>query len=330
MNTAPTKRRTSPKDLRASVIVPVRNGGHWLPILIQALAQQTLPREEFEVIVGDDGSDDDPARFETGDRWLRVVSAPPKNSYAARNRAAQHARGRVLAFCDADCAPEPSWLEKGLARLEGADLVAGRIRFSLPAHPTTWTFIDMETSKNHRLLVRLGLAETANLFMRKELFEELGGFDSSIDEHGDFDFTERALSAGYQLAYADDAVVWHPTRDTARAVLRAHWIYSRGYADRTAARGETPEGLKVRNWIPIAWVVRSRRRFGFSLLGPDEAWLAENGVRPTIGQKLKALPAIYILLPYVRNLAQLQGWRDARKRRKAAQRIDCLSRRARI
>ena len=300
---------------RVSVIVPTRNGVAWLARLIEALERQTLPRAAFELVVGDDGSTDNPGRFATRDDWVRVVSGPPTNSYAARNRAVASARGDVLAFCDADCFPEPDWLERGVEALKDADLVAGRIRFSVPERYTVWTLIDMEWAKNHEAEVKQGVAETANLFLLRELFERIGGFDETIDEHGDFDFVERCVAAGERLVYGPRAAVSHPTRENGRAVLRAQWIYCRGYAERVTARGELPDGLKLRNWIPVVWVVRARRGNKVSLLGPDSAWLAENGVRPTVLERLKSLPIIYLIIPYTRALAQLQGWLRGRRRR---------------
>jgi glycosyltransferase involved in cell wall biosynthesis len=309
---SPGKRSGAP---RVSVIVPTRNGAPWLARLIGALEQQTLPRAAFELVVGDDGSTDNPGQFATTDDWVRVVSGPPTNSYAARNRAVASARGDVLAFCDADCLPDPDWLERGLEGLEDGDLVAGRIRFDVPERYTAWTLIDMEWAKNHEALVKQGVAETANLFLRRELFDRIGGFDETIDEHGDFDFVERCVAAGQRLVFGPGAVVSHPTRQRGRAVLRAHWIYCRGYAERVTVRGELPDGLKLRNWVPVVWVVRARRGNKVSLLGPDTRWLAENGVRLTVLDRLKTLPIIYFIVPYTRGLAQLQGWLRGRRRK---------------
>ena len=69
-----------------SVIVPVRDGTHHLEKLVQALDQQTLSREHFEVIVSDDGSLDPPLDFETADGHCKVLRGPATNSFAARNR----------------------------------------------------------------------------------------------------------------------------------------------------------------------------------------------------------------------------------------------------
>src|SRR5919201_4454525 len=164
-----------------SVIVPVRNdrGAH-LRTLLAALAEQTLPRTRLEIVIGDDGSTDGSTKdLPTADGWVRVLSGPPRSSYAARNRAARAARAPVLAFCDSDCRPEPDWLEAGLAALEDADLAAGRIRFIVPERRTIWTLIDMDTTKDHEREVEIGNAETANLFVRREVYERIGGFDDT-------------------------------------------------------------------------------------------------------------------------------------------------------
>ena len=302
-------------DLRVSVIVPVRNGRSHLDRLMPALEAQTLPRDRFEVVIGDDGSSDGSTDdLTSGDGWLRVARGAPRNSYAARNRAVHESRAPVLAFCDADCVPEPEWLERGLKALESTDLAAGRIRFILPRRRTVWTLLDMDGSKDHERQAKHGTAETANLFLRRDLFERMDGFDDSLPEHGDFDFVQRCVAAGARLTYAPEAMVWHPAREQAKPFLRAVWIYCRWYAARESRAGRLPEGLKLRNWVPLVQPIRARRRYGRSL-GPDRMWLAENGVRPTAWQVAAALPLMYLLVPYLRGAAELQGWWDGRRLR---------------
>jgi GT2 family glycosyltransferase len=310
---------TNVTELAASVIVPVRNGRRHLEELLAALSGQTLPRDRFEVLIGDDGSTDGSTDgLATADGWVRVFSGPPRSSYAARNRAARAAQAGILAFCDADCRPEPDWLEKGIAALEGGvreKVAAGRIRFVVPARPTVWTLIDMDTTKDHRREVEIGNAETANLFVRREFFERLGGFDDSIPEHGDFDFALRAVAAGADLFYEPSAIVWHPTRNTARPFLRMVWTMHRWYAAREVRAGRRPLGLKLRWWLPLIHA-RWRRRSGRSL-GLDRWWLGENGVTPRMRDNVRAVPIMYLLVPIVGGVAQLRGWWDGRRLRVA-------------
>lgn len=305
----------APDNLLVSVIVPVRNGARDLPALVASLERQTLPRERFEVIVGDDGSTDGAAAaIATGDGWIRVAPGPPLNSYAARNRAARLARAPMLAFCDGDCTPAPDWLEAGLRELEQSELAAGRIMFRVPERVTVWTLMDIDTFKDHRIQVRVANAETANLFVRREMFERVGGFDDSLPEHGDFDFVSRCVQAGARLAFAEDAVVGHPTRDEARPFLRTVWIMNRWYAAREARARRRPERLKLRYWIPFYSAVRSRRRFGYSLR-LDRRRLQEHGLAPSAALELQALPIMYILMPYYQAAAQLWGWWEGRRLR---------------
>jgi glycosyltransferase involved in cell wall biosynthesis len=298
---------------RVSVIVPVRNGRAHLETLIEALEAQTLPRSEFELVIADDGSTDGTAQWlrDLEGGWIRVTTGPPHNSYAARNRAVHVSLSPVLAFCDADCVPVPDWLDRGLNALENSDIVAGRIRFVLPARRTVWTLLDMDTSKDHEREVRNGTAETANLFLQRELFDRLGGFEDVVPEFGDFDFVLRAVAMGSSLSFASEVVVWHPTRDRAKQFLRAQWIYSRGYAVREGRAGRVPQELRLKALVPFVSPMRSRRWWGRSY-GPDKRWLGQNGVVPTRVETIKALPLMYLLVPYLRVVAQLCGWLDGR------------------
>lgn len=301
-------------DLDASVILPVRDGARFLRRLIPALRAQTLPNERFEIIIADDGSRDgliDGIALE--DDWLRVSRGEPANAYAARNRAAKLARGRVLAFIDADCIPAPNWLEAGIKALETADMVAGRIRFIVPARRTVWTLLDIETTKNQERHVTLGNAETANLFVRRDTFEKLEGFDPSLPSHGDFDFANRCVRDGGKLLYCPEALVQHPTRDTCRPFLRAFWDANHSYGSRVARNGGIPYGRKFRSWVPLVQTIRSRRRFGMSL-GLDRSWMNANGIQPSLTEQVKTLPLIYLGLPYMAATAQTLGSFSGRQR----------------
>jgi len=300
---------------RVSVIVPVRNGRPDLVRLLGALESQSMPNDEFEIVIADDGSTDGSTDgLATSDGRIRVEPGPPLNSYAARNRAVRASRAPVLAFCDADCRPEPDWLENGVLALEATDLAAGRVYFDIPSSRTVWTLLDMESAKDHERQVLRGTAETANLFLRRELYDRVGGFDGTLPEHGDFDFVQRCVAAGAKLSFASDAVVWHPTRNRAKPFLRAVWIYNRWYAAREARAGRVPEGLRLRSWVPLVQPIRARRRWR-NLIGPGRPWLGSNGVYPTRLETLRTVPFHYVLLPYLSGAAQLRGWFDGRKLR---------------
>jgi hypothetical protein len=204
------------------------------------------------------------------------------------------ARAPVLAFCDVDCVPEPVWLEAGLAALRDADLVAGEIRLVPRTRPGTWALLDMDRALDQRWLSRFGMGVTANLFVRTDLFRAQGGFDGRFASGSDFVFTGRATAAGARLVYAPGAVVLHPAREDARAVLAKAWFRRRWAGSRSVS------GVTGRRWTPKP-------------IGLDAERLAELGVRVTPAQERRALAA-RLVENAVGRAGQTWGVLDARAR----------------
>jgi glycosyltransferase involved in cell wall biosynthesis len=289
-----------------SVIVPIRDRLDELDGLVTSLRRQTLPPEVVEVVIADDGSGPEVKdRLERESEWLTVLPGPPINSYAARNRALRSVHAPVIAFCDSDCKPAPDWLEKGHTAINDADIVAGAIRTLVPEEATVWTLLDIEFTFDQEYAVRTGRAATANLFVRRDVFEQVGDFDESLPSGGDYDFVERAVAAGSRLRFADDVVVEHPSCDGA-------WPYLRRMSWRIrwhATRNRRKQRFRVREMIPFVPLIgplweRRQRRLSLRL---DRSRLAEYGLRPTLRQELYALAVIYVLFPIVRILAGLRG-----------------------
>ena len=106
------------------VVVPARDASATLPALLDALAAQTLAPDE--VVVVDDGSADGTARVAAA-AGVRVVASGRVGPGPARNLGAAATTAPLIAFTDADCAPAPDWLERGVAALGRLDLVQGRV-----------------------------------------------------------------------------------------------------------------------------------------------------------------------------------------------------------
>jgi glycosyltransferase involved in cell wall biosynthesis len=253
-----------------SVIVPARDAEPTIGKALEALDAQSLG-ERYEIIVVDDGSRDrTPSVVGSHDRVRLIRSAKSAGPGAARNKGVAAARSPVLAFTDADCMPVVNWLEQGLAALEGADLVQGRVQ---PDPSVARTPFDRSLSvEDHD-----GFYQTANLFVRRETFDAVGGFaDWALEEPGrrrwsedrrraramrtpigeDTLFAWRARRLGARSRFCPGALVhhavvpgslrdavldrWHWTRDMPGLVervpeLRATTLYHRWFfADWTA------------------------------------------------------------------------------------------------
>lgn len=111
---------SAPPVLGASVCICTHNGGHRAVRVLEALAKQTAPAEQWEVIVIDNGSTDDTASVmathlkqffpENG----RVVYEPELGTAIGRRRASIEARGEVICFLDDDNIPDPDFVEQAL------------------------------------------------------------------------------------------------------------------------------------------------------------------------------------------------------------------------
>ena len=214
-----------------SVVVPCHAAARTVASLLEALREQTLAAERYEVIVVDPGADgtrrvlEDLAAGWSGPE-LRIVRGPLRDGPAAkRNAGAALARGRVLAFTDSDCVPEPDWLEAGLAAIDrGAELVQGAVMPPSGArlHPLS-----------HRIYVMsdVGLHETSNMFYDRALFDRLGGFTTRYFRRFGAPFGEdvelgwRARRAGARYSFELAAVVRHPVgAPSLRGRLREQWL----------------------------------------------------------------------------------------------------------
>lgn len=209
-----------------SVVIPVFNDSERLGMCLQALENQSYPRDRYEVIVVDNGSDEDVKSIVGmfGGFQVRMIREDRAGSYAARNTGLSAAKGEVIAFTDSDCIPALDWIEKGvkhLLRTPNSGLVAGGIRlfFRNPEKPTAAELYDnlFGLGKSGRQLVdthKYGL--TANLFIHRSVLERVGSFDDKLKSGGDVEWGHRVHSFGYNLLYADSVLVAHPARYSLR------------------------------------------------------------------------------------------------------------------
>ena len=197
-------------SLRFSVIIPFLKDMEALQKCLQSLASQSLSPDLFEIIVVDNSAQD-LLKGLKGEN-LKVIKEDVPGSYKARNAAISLARGERLAFIDDDCIAPKDWLEK--AENYEADLVAGHVQLVYQgARPTELELYEdlfYFNQKEHVELESYGV--TANLIVKKEVFESPLYFDGSLRSSGDRDFCLKAKEKGFQIEYAKDVMVSHPTR----------------------------------------------------------------------------------------------------------------------
>lgn len=205
-----------------TVVVPTYRRAELLERCLDALVRQELPGATSEIVVVDDArSDDTRAQVE---RWakdghtVRVVrpNAGARGPAAARNAGTAAARGWLVAFTDDDTIPDSRWLWSALSAFRAGshrlDAAWGRIEVPLPERPTDY-------ERDAAGLERAGFV-TANCFVRRDVLQELGGFDQDFTSawREDSDLYFRLLRAGCRVQYLPDARVVHPVRPAAWGV----------------------------------------------------------------------------------------------------------------
>lgn len=200
--------------IKVSVVVPTFNRRARLKQCLLKLCAQTLEPFKFEIIVCDD-EDNEKTRSVLTDieerfalhhlRYVRVYTS--HGPAAARNCGWKRAKGDIVAFTDDDCLPEPDWLVSALSVFNHFDAAWGKVMVPLPAHPSDY---QLNVSK----LSQAGFV-TANCFCRKEVLEEIGGFDERfrLAWREDSDLYFNLIEHRFRVGFIPQAVVVHPAPD---------------------------------------------------------------------------------------------------------------------
>lgn len=206
-----------------SVIIPTYKDWERLIYCIEALENQHYPSVRYEVIVVNNEKHNEVPDGILLPDFVTVVHEPRPGSYAARNKGAQVASGDFLAFTDSDCIPDKRWLinAERIFSEKKCGLLGGVVNIFKAEGGSKQVYIfEKYRAFKQNITVPKGYSVTANLFVRREIFERLEGFNSSIKSGGDFEFTKRAVDSGYSLEYGDDVVVLHPARRSLKKLLQ--------------------------------------------------------------------------------------------------------------
>jgi len=202
-----------------------------------------------------------------------LEEAEIQSSYAARNRGIEAAKGEILAFTDADCVVEPTWLRRLLASHEEPRW--GGFSGSTRAYPSSnlierycahakvldlsrqqeslfqpdgmgerlCSWISVLDYRSH-IPLPTGLINphTTNVAYRRIVFEKIGYFDQRMTTGGDFDLAWRLQTrTDWQIAIVPDAVVYHQHRANLADFTSMYHRYGSGYANLALKYSSAPE-----------------------------------------------------------------------------------------
>ena len=205
-----------------TVVIPVYNRASELRTALQSVLDQTY--QDFEIVVVDDGSVDDPKSVvaDFGDTRVHFVRQKNAGGGAARNTGIDLARGCFLAFLDSDDSFLPHHLASMYALLKESRLVAAYSRV-LVDRGEGLTFmkpprgIGPDEDMACYLLCDRGFTATSTIVVPTDA-ARLVRFNENLRAAEDTDFAIRLCNAGLRFQMLDQpGAVWNDRDDPQRA-----------------------------------------------------------------------------------------------------------------
>ena len=218
---------------KVSVVICAYNAEPTMEACLVSL--QNLRYPAFEVIVVDDGSTDQTGAIADSFEGIHVIHQENKGLSAARNVGIAASLGEIVAFTDSDCVMDPDWLHYLVATFlqTGLPAVGGP---NLPPPEDSVVAACVAASPGGPLHVLLDDVEAehipgCNMAFRREVLDEIGGFDPIYRSAGDdVDVCWRLQDRGYRIGFSPAAMVWHFRRNTMKAYIGQQKGYGKAEA----------------------------------------------------------------------------------------------------
>lgn len=295
-----------------SVCVPSHERPLRLRWLLNALAEQTLDRAQWEVVICDDSRDPAVAALLGGHRLaldgtLRVVRPQPDPAAAAHGSAARQrnvawraARAQLVLFTDDDCRPPRTWLAAALAA--ASEHPGAIVQGQTQPDPDEVHLMAAPHARTQSIVPPVPWAQTCNVLYPRAVLEAAGGFEEHMDAGEDTELALRAQDAGAAYVGAPEVLTHHAVEaGSLRGKLRTvpRW---RGLAlvvrRHPQLRRHLVAGVFWRTshaLLPVALLglLRARRTRGLSLLAAvPYVWAARGSYGPGARGQARALAEV--------------------------------------
>ena len=175
-----------------SMVIPTYNSEKFIELCLHSTKNQTY--KNIEIIIVDKGSKD--YTISIAKKYTdKVFVVPAKERSEQKNYGAKKAKGKYLYFVDSDFILEPTVIEEAVSECENHDYDAVCVHNTSDPTISFWSKVrklERDCYENDELNV-------AARFVRKDVFEAIGGFDEELIAGEDYDFHNRLLKAGYKV-----------------------------------------------------------------------------------------------------------------------------------
>jgi len=253
-------RVTSPQGSPfVSVVIPAYNEGDYLLSCLESIKNQDYARE-YEVIVVDNASTDNTAEI-ARDWGAKVVYEGKRSPACARQKGAEVATGKIIAFIDADTQAPAHWLstivwrflcEPEMVAVSGPYAYCDAGKFSKLSSYIGNFFSIITDQLFRKVFGKGGAIWGCNFAVRRSALLEVGGFDTSIKFYGEeYELSLRLKKAGKGCIMPRLFVLTSARRLKRIGIVNQYWNWMVDYF--TVLFWYRPIPEKLQNWPSKAW-----------------------------------------------------------------------------
>jgi glycosyltransferase involved in cell wall biosynthesis len=234
-----------------SVVIPTLNEARHIKTCLDSLLNQSYPKDKYEVLVVDSNSKDgtiDLVNAYCGKhRNVNLIFEDKKGASAARNKGIKMAKGKIIAFIDADTIISEGWIDQIIASFDDFPQlgVVGGPDFTPNDDPYVAQMIGL-TENSEAMVSEVKDKEAAmkikscNCGCLKEVLDIVGYFDDDVPPMFYFDETPlwlKMIANGYKAYFNPKMHVFHRRQSSVKAFLKIAYRYGAskamlGYIDK--------------------------------------------------------------------------------------------------
>lgn len=188
--------------MKVSVIIPAYNEEKYIKKCLKSINNQTLRREEYEVIVCDDASTDKTSTIakKYADKLIRLKKC--KTIGEVRNKGAKKAKGEILLFVDADTKLKSDFLQK-ILECKTTFGISKNLYYGDEDFISLLNILNNFFLKN---IPRLAVTPGCCMYINKKEFNRIGGFNKDYKRNEDNLFFQKLFKQKKKISLVDSKV----------------------------------------------------------------------------------------------------------------------------
>lgn len=231
-----------------SILIPTLNVGHTIGDVLNSLFNLRYPNDKYEVIILDSFSSDDTKdiALKYPLKFYQIKGTPP----VVYNFILNKIKGDFIALADGDAIVDENWLNCLMDCFNEPDIKgAGGLCLTWNKDKLVPRSIGYELQDRYeRMPSEISRIATMNVIYKKDVIQEVGGFNEKLPIAYDTDIGHKIKGRGYRIIFEPSAIVYHFNRPTLKSFYKQQYIYGKNVPklylkNRKIARGDEVTNL---------------------------------------------------------------------------------------